>query len=116
MDQDLARSRLSTERAEVVRLLAETQQATAANQETAAEPGDYADPAQPLISEGVEGAVVETLSDRLAAIDRAVARLDDGSYGVSIRSGDPIPDARLDADPAAELTVAEARADESALQ
>jgi DnaK suppressor protein len=114
MDQDLARTRLTTERADVARLLAETQDASAADQESEQDPGDSADPAQPLQSEGVEGAIAETLTDRLAAIDRAIARLDEGSYGTSIRSGDPIPDERLDADPAAELTIAEAQADEAA--
>jgi DnaK suppressor protein len=33
--------------------------------------------------------------------------LDDGTYGRSIRSGREIPDERLEADPAAELTVDE---------
>ena len=36
-------------------------------------------------------------------------RLAAGTYGLSIRSGEPIPDERLEADPAAELTVEEAR-------
>ena len=45
--------------------------------------------------------------------DRALARLDDGSYGKSVASGEPIPDARLEADPAAELTIEEAREQES---
>jgi DnaK suppressor protein len=50
------------------------------------------------------------MRDRLAAIDRALRRLDEGTYGRSVRSGVPIPDERLEADPAAELTVEEARA------
>jgi RNA polymerase-binding transcription factor DksA len=33
--------------------------------------------------------------------------LEEGIYGLSIRSGDPIPDARLEIEPWAELTVAE---------
>jgi len=49
------------------------------------------------------------LRDRLAAITRAEQRLKDGTFGQSIRSGLPIPDERLEADPAAELTVEEAR-------
>jgi DnaK suppressor protein len=35
-----------------------------------------------------------------------------GTYGRSVRSGEPIPDERLEADPAAELTISEARAAE----
>ena len=41
-------------------------------------------------------------------------RVEDGSYGRSIRSGAPIPDERLEADPAAELTVQEAEDDQAA--
>jgi DnaK suppressor protein len=40
-----------------------------------------------------------------------MARLEAGTYGRSVRSGQPIPDERLEADPAAELTIEEARAD-----
>ena len=52
----------------------------------------------------------DELRTRLAALDRALKRLDDGSYGRSVRSGLPISDERLAADPAAELTIEEARA------
>ena len=44
----------------------------------------------------------------MAALERAEERLDRGVYGRSVRSGLPIPDERLEADPAAELTVEEA--------
>ena len=43
-------------------------------------------------------------------LDRALKRLDDGTYGRSVRSGQPIPDERLEAESAAELTVQEAAA------
>jgi DnaK suppressor protein len=114
MDLDLARTRLTTERSDVAQLLAETQSDLAQSQEVEQEPGDFGDAGEPLTAEGVEGAVAEQLTNRLATIDRALARLDDGTYGVSVRSGDVIPDERLDADPAAELTVAEAQSDETA--
>ena len=65
-------------------------------------------PAQPLAQQGVDDAVAAGLRDRLAALDRALQRVEDGSYGRSIRSGAPIPDERLEADPAAELTVQQA--------
>jgi DnaK suppressor protein len=77
---------------------------TAANQS-----GDMFDSAEPLTQEQADGSVVAELRDRLAAIDRAQARLAEGTYGRSVRSGVPIPDERLEADPAAELTVEEAR-------
>ena len=53
----------------------------------------------------------EGLSDdlrvKLAAVERAEQRLAAGTYGLSIESGDPIPDERLEAVPTAERTVEE---------
>ena len=80
---------------------------TAANQE-----GDMFDSAEPLTGEGTDASVLEELTAHLAAIDRAEQRLEDGTYGYSVRSGAPIPDERLEADPSAELTVEEARQSE----
>ena len=113
MDEAQARARLQAERAEVTGLLSETESAEQQDRVTEdeeAETGDSADAAQTLTAEGVDDSTAETLRDRLAAIDRALRRLDDGTYGRSVRSGVPIPDERLEADPAAELTVEEARA------
>jgi DnaK suppressor protein len=73
---------------------------------------DVSDAAQPLTAEGMDDAIAEGLRSRLDAIERALHRLDAGTYGRSVRSGQPIPDERLEADPAAELTIEEARADE----
>lgn len=44
---------------------------------------------------------------RLRAIDRALAKIDEGTYGLSDMSGKPIPKARLEATPEAVLTVEE---------
>ena len=110
MDTERARALLESELAEVRDLLAETDDAGQEDRETEDEgaTGDYADAAQPLTQEGMDDAIAESLRDRLAAIERALVRIDKGTYGVSIRSGKPIPDERLEADPAAELTVEEA--------
>ena len=113
MDNEQARERLLAERAEVLGLLQDTEQAAEQDRETEGEAvatGDAADAAQPLAAEGLDDSVAETLRDRLAALDRALKRLGDGTYGRSVRSGAPIPAERLEADPAAELTVEEARA------
>lgn len=47
------------------------------------------------------------LRRRLEAVERAEERLAAGTYGLSVRSGEPIPDERLEAEPLAELTVEE---------
>jgi DnaK suppressor protein len=80
--------------------------------EGADDQGDMTDATEPLVAEQEESAVVQSLRERLSAIMRAEQRLDDGTYGRSVRSGTQISDARLDADPAAELTVDEAGDDE----
>jgi len=110
MDEDQARARLTAERAEVERLLRETEAEARAWQEAPSdEPADTADPAQTLTAEDMADAVTSRFRDRIAAIDRAQKRLDDGTYGRSVRSGQPIPEERLGADPAAELTIEEAQ-------
>ena len=110
MDEDKARALVGAKRAEVQSLLeateSEGQQDRAAEDEQGA---DISDPAQPLTAQFENEAITASLRDRLAALDRAEQRLNDGTYGRSIESGLPIPDERLEADPAAELTIEEAR-------
>jgi DnaK suppressor protein len=62
-----------------------------------------------LHDEEVEGGVAEDLRETLAAIGRAEKRLEQGTYGISIESGEPIPDARLETIPWAERTADEQR-------
>jgi DnaK suppressor protein len=52
-------------------------------------------------------ALVADLRERLAAVERAEARIAAGTFGRSVDSGAAIPDARLEADPLAERTVEE---------
>ena len=112
MDANKARARLRTEHAEITALLQDTEQAGEEDREAEAEGevGDSVDSAQPLAAQGIDDAVAVTLRERLDAVERALKRLDDGTYGRSVRSGLPIPAGRLEADPAAELTVEEAAA------
>jgi DnaK suppressor protein len=110
MDANKARARLLTEHAEITALLRDAERAGAQDREAEEEVGDSADYAQPLAAQGIDDAVADTLRERLDALDRALKRLDDGTYGRSVRSGQPIPEERLEADPAAELTVEEAAA------
>jgi DnaK suppressor protein len=114
MDQDRARSLLIAERDEVQGLLKDAEVAGQEDRlsEVDSAQEDVSDAAQPLTAEGMDDAIAEGLRSRLDAIERALHRLDGGTYGRSVRSGQPIPDERLEADPAAELTIEEARADE----
>ncbi len=112
MDHDRARALLIAERDEVLSLLKEAETAGRDDREAEveSESEDQEDAALALTEEGEDDAIAESMRDRLEAIERALHRLDDGTYGRSVQSGQPIPDERLEADPAAELTVDEARA------
>ncbi|MGH9095550.1 MAG: TraR/DksA family transcriptional regulator [Acidimicrobiales bacterium] len=108
MDDDTARRLLDAERARVEALLAGTEEDSSSDRSQANAPGDMSDPAERQVAEGVDDAVIGSLRERLDAIERAERRLAEGTFGRSVRSGAPIPDERLEADPAAELTVEEA--------
>ena len=107
MDQFQARALLAAERARLQRLLQ-----AATGQPPAAELGDEVDDSDRRNAEETGMAVDQLLQARWAALQRAEARLAAGSYGRSLRSGQPIPDERLEADPLAELTAEEAAAAE----
>jgi DnaK suppressor protein len=69
-----------------------------------------ADVATDLWQEEFEDGRGEDLREQLDAVARAEQRLADGTYGLSVDSGETIPDERLEAFPTAELTAEEARA------
>ncbi|HEY3922197.1 MAG TPA: hypothetical protein VGL76_08795 [Gaiellaceae bacterium] len=106
MDSDRARELLQTERKRIERALARL------GHEDDSEPADEYDPANlasDLYQDELDEGLADDLRAQLAAVERAEARLANGSYGLSIESGDPIPDDRLEALPAAELTAEEER-------
>jgi DnaK suppressor protein len=111
MDPERAATLLSEERRRVEQSLQDLRRERSESRVSATEGGaDIADPAEPLTDEQGDDAVAGQLRDRLAAIDRAEDRLTAGTFGLSIRSGQIIPDDRLEADPAADLTAEEAAA------
>ena len=101
MDQAQARALLAGERARLQRLLR-----AATGEPQAAELGDEVGDADRRNAEQTGTAVDQLLRARSAALERAEARLAAGSYGRSVRSGQPIPDERLEADDAAGLVSA----------
>jgi len=114
MDRARARELLGGERARLERLLAAD--TGGANQSDGVEDGvgDEVDNADRRVTEETGAAVSQLVQARWAALERAERRLAAGSYGRSVRGGEPIPDERLEADPLAELTVEEEAAGESA--
>jgi DnaK suppressor protein len=104
MDPDRARELLEAERQRIERAL------SGVERQDDSEPADEYDPAnlaadlyQDEFDEGLEA----DLRDQLAAVERAEQRLAAGTYGVSVESGELIPDERLEAFPTAERTAAE---------
>jgi DnaK suppressor protein len=110
MDGNRARELLRAEREDLRQLLRGTETVADENLHSYDCPGDEVDGGQELAAVANDNAVVGDLRARLDAIDRAFARIEAGTYGRSVLSGKPISDERLEADPAAELTIEEARA------
>ena len=107
MDVERARALLAAERREIEQALSRRGHQDDGDDAGWLEPGNLA--ANLYLDELDEG-LAEELRDRLAALDRAEQRLAAGTYGLSIDSGRPIPDERLEALPTAERTVEEERA------
>jgi DnaK suppressor protein len=68
---------------------------------------DAADLGSDVLTAELDDAYRRDLLEELAAVERAEQRLAAGTYGLSIESGEPIPDERLEIVPAAERTAAE---------
>jgi RNA polymerase-binding transcription factor len=104
MDSDRARELLARERQRVERALAQL------GHQATGEPADEDDPANlasDLYQDELDEGLADDLREELGAVERAEARLAAGTYGLSIESGKPIPDERLEAVPTAERTVEE---------
>ncbi len=103
MDPERARELLAGERERITRELGSL----------APDPGDDptvtdpADQATDVYEAELEEGRSDDLRARLAAVERAEARLAAGTYGLSVASGEPIPDERLEAFPTAERTTEE---------
>jgi DnaK suppressor protein len=92
MDAEHARALLARERLRIERSQADQ---------------DPADDSAELADTELDEGIVEHLKTELEAIERAETRLAEGTYGLSVESGEPIPDARLELIPWAERTAEE---------
>jgi DnaK suppressor protein len=106
LDEARARELLSAERARIERELAELEP-TGDDGELAHGDQHLADEASDLYQDELDTGRIEELRDELRAVERAEKRLEAGTYGLSVESGLPIPDERLEAYPTAERTVEE---------
>jgi len=75
--------------------------------ESAAEAREYEDDAQKLTILELDSNLVAHGQERLALVERALRKIEDGTYGQSDLSGDAIPRERLEAIPEAIYTVSE---------
>jgi DnaK suppressor protein len=102
MDSERAHQLLAAERERIEREIAELGSEAAGDRDESEDRGS-----EDLYQQEFDAGRAADLQDQLAAVERAEARLADGKYGLSVESGDPIPDGRLEALPTAERTVAE---------
>ncbi len=66
---------------------------------------NFADTSQVTAERGETEALVRELRDALADVERALEKLDEGSYGTCERCGQPIAPARLEAMPAVKTCI-----------
>jgi DnaK suppressor protein len=104
------RERLSQERAALLQLRQQEASDTVADAEQTRDVGDRQDAAAAEAAQLARFTLADHERARLVEIEAALQRMQDGSYGVCELSDEPIPYARLLAEPTARATV-EALAD-----
>ena len=105
------RKRLEALKAELLGADSAAQQETREEQEdSGADAQEYEDASQAMDRKEVLQAKHDVDQPRLANIDRALKKIELGTYGLSDKSGKAIPKERLEASPEAVLTVEEAAA------
>ena len=108
MDEQRARTLVSSERRRIEAALAALASEERDDQTSRFDQnGESAEAGADLQHQFVDAAEAATLHDELAAVVRAEARIDQGTYGLSVESGERIPDERLEVEPLAERTVEE---------
>ena len=105
MDEARARELLSAERARIERALGELGRGSIG--EPADQEDDPTDKGTDLYQDAFDEGLADDLRRQLDAVERAEARLAANTYGISVESGEPIPDERLEAIPTAERTAEE---------
>jgi DnaK suppressor protein len=105
VEPDRARELLARERSRIERTLA--QLTSNGGDELSNLDQHPADQGTEVFEAERDEGIAERLREELAAVERAERRLEEGTYGISVESGQPIPDARLEVIPWAERTAEE---------
>jgi DnaK suppressor protein len=105
MDEARARELLAHERERIERSLVDLDPAP--DEELSHVDQHLADAGSELFETEREAGLATQLREELAAVERAEQRLAEGKFGLSVESGEPIPDERLERMPWAERTVEE---------
>jgi DnaK suppressor protein len=105
VDAERARELLARERARVEDALTALKGNGPLEGDERLEPGER--DSEDLYQDEFDAGRAQDLERELEAVERAEARLLEGTYGRSLESGEPLPDARLEAVPTAERTVEE---------
>jgi DnaK suppressor protein len=110
MDEARAKELLAAERARIEEALGRlTGEFRPGAPDSSDDDVDYGDRAVDLDERERDLTRIDELRRDLAAVERAEARMAEGTYGLSIVSGEPISDRRLAIFPAAERTAEEQR-------
>jgi DnaK suppressor protein len=108
MDPEKARDLLTRERERIERELTDLRTARDGGDGELADYDQHnADAGTELFEEERDQSLIRRMERDIEAIDRAFKRIDEGTYGVSVESGEPIPEQRLELLPWAERTVEE---------
>ena len=103
------KERLQSLREELLRILrgAEEDERTRTEQEADFTEHDSGDMSRDIFDREVDATIAEQVEQRLEIINRALRKIEEGTYGLSDASGEPIPRGRLEAVPEAIRTVEE---------
>jgi RNA polymerase-binding transcription factor len=104
MDPAEARDLLARERARIEAALEQLAQPEGDEEAAVFDEGDVA---PELLGAEMDEGLAAPLRAELDAVERAERRLAEGTYGLSVESGEPIPDGRLRSIPWAERTAEE---------
>ncbi len=104
IDAEHARELLKRERERIETTLSGQQKERSSQLQEIDTETNAEDDGEMIEDEAVDDALAEQLRAELEAVERAEKRLEEGSYGFSIESGDPIPAERLETIPWAERT------------